>query len=280
MLPLMPQAPDSLTLDVLQANVQLLAEKERLEHEKRQLLEIDHQRTEFLARISHDLRTPLSSIIGFSDLILTGENGKVNKRHLDFIQAINRNGHQLLALINDLLDLSTLDARQMAIRRNPIALTELVADLRAATEPVLRQAGLQVGWQSDASLAGKTANLDRRRILQVLINLVDNARKFTPKGGHVAVTIDSDEIETRFTVSDTGPGIPEADRPRIFLPFAHRGLAAARGEGVGLGLAIVKAIVDLHGGSVVLADGSHGIGCSFRISIPQKSAPATEVVSS
>ena len=113
-----------------------------------------------------------------------------------------------------------------------------------------------------------------------MINLVDNARKFTPKGGHVAVTIDADEIETRFTISDTGPGIPEADRARIFLPFAHRGLAAARGEGVGLGLAIVKAIVDLHGGTVVLADGSHGLGCSFRIRIPQKSASTTEAASS
>ena len=278
-LPVLNPTPDSLTLDVLQANVQLLAEKERLEHEKQHLLEIDHQRTEFLARISHDLRTPLSSIIGFSDLILTGEGGKVNKRHQDFIQAINRNGHQLLALINDLLDLSTLDARQMAIRRSPIALTELVADLRAATEPVLRQAGLQVGWQSDASLAGKMANLDRRRILQVLINLVDNARKFTPKGGHVAVTIDADEVETRFTISDTGPGIPEADRARIFLPFAHRGLAAARGEGVGLGLAIVKAIVDLHGGSVALADGSHGQGCSFRVRIPHQAELISEAIS-
>lgn len=278
-MPVISQVPDSLTLDVLQANVQLLAEKERLEHEKQKLLEIDHQRTEFLARISHDLRTPLSSIIGFSDLILTGEGGKLSKRHQDFIQAINRNGHQLLALINDLLDLSTLDARQMAIRRETIALTELVADLRAATEPVLRQAGLQVGWQSAASLAGKTANLDRRRMLQVLINLVDNARKFTPTGGHVAVTIDADAEETRFTVSDTGPGIPEADRTRIFRPFAHRSLAAARGEGVGLGLAIVKAIVDLHGGSVVLADGTHGAGASFRIRIPQKAGTTAEAVS-
>ena len=270
--------PDSLTLDVLQANVRLLAEKERLEQEKQRLIEIDHQRTEFLARISHDLRTPLSSILGFSDLILTGEGGKLSKRHQDFIQAINRNGHQLLALINDLLDLSTLDARKMALRREPIALTELVADLRAATVPVLLQAGVQVGWQSDASLVGKMANLDRRRMLQVLINLVDNARKFTPRGGHVAVTIDSDALESRFTITDSGPGIPEADRSRIFRPFAHRGLAAARGEGVGLGLAIVKAIVDLHGGTIVLADSVPGSGCSFRVRIPQHAAISAETV--
>lgn len=264
------QAPDSVTLDVLQANVQLLAEKEKLEHERQRLLELDQNRTEFLARISHDLRTPLSSIIGFSDLILTGEAGKLNKRHLDFIQAINRNGHQLLSLINDLLDLTTLEAKRMTIRRESVPLVELLADLRAATDPVLRTAGVRVTWQTPEELAGRNAFCDRRRMLQVLINLVDNARKFTPQGERVIVSFDSDSEDVRFTVADTGPGIPESDRSRIFRPFSQRGGAASRGEGVGLGLAIVKAIVDLHGGTVLLGDGPDGTGCTFRIRIPQR----------
>lgn len=266
----MTQATDSLTLDVLQANVHLLAEKERLEHERQRLLELDRTRTEFLARISHDLRTPLSSIIGFSDLILTGEGGKLNKVHQDFIQAINRNGHQLLALINDLLDLSTLDARRMTIRRERIQLSDLQSDVRAATEPLLRQAGLHTTWQPTAQLAGRTACVDRRRMLQVLTNLVDNARKFTPTGGKVTLHLDADDQEYRFGISDTGPGIPEADRTKIFRPYSQRGNAAARGEGVGLGLAIVKAIVDLHGATVTLAESQPGSGCSFAIRGPQR----------
>jgi signal transduction histidine kinase len=266
----MTQATDSLTLDVLQANVHLLAEKERLEHERQRLLELDQTRTEVLARISHDLRTPLSSIIGFSDLILTGEGGKLNKVHQDFIQAINRNGHQLLALINDLLDLSTLDARRMTIRRERVALADLQSDVRAATEPLLRLAGLQATWQTPGQLNGRTACVDRRRMLQVLTNLVDNARKFTPSGGKVVLHLDADDQEYRFSISDTGPGIPEADRTKIFRPYSQRAAAAARGEGVGLGLAIVKAIVDLHGATVTLAESQPGSGCSFNIRGPQR----------
>ncbi len=265
-----------MTLDVLQANVHLLAEKERLESERQHLLELDRTRTEFLARISHDLRTPLSSIIGFSDLILTGEAGKLNKRHLDFIQAINRNGHQLLALINDLLDLTTLEARRITVRREPVQLSEMLADLRAATEPVLQQAGLRATWTETAAVRGMVANVDRRRMLQVLTNLVDNARKFTPTGGRVEVSLWADGDEARFAVADTGPGIPEEARSAIFRPYSQRGSAPIRGEGVGLGLAIVKAIIDLHSGSIVLGDGPEiGTGCTFRIRIPQQDqAPA------
>ena len=249
--------------------MQLLADKERLEHERQRLLELDRSRTEFLARISHDLRTPLSSIIGFSDLILTGEAGKLNKRHVDFIEAINRNGHQLLALINDLLDLTTLDAHRMTIRREPVDCAELQADLRAATEPVLLQAGLRIEWQPAEQLAGRIVTCDRRRMVQVLTNLVDNARKFTPRGGTVRVTFDEEGDDAVFAVSDSGPGIPEAERTKMFRPYVSRNGHA------GLGLAIVKAIVDLHGGAVTLNDGPNEVrGCTFRIRIPQRQ-PAT-----
>lgn len=272
--PAPPDAADPVTLDILQANVQLLAEKERLEAERQRLLEAEHERTEFIARVSHDLRTPLSSIIGFSDLILTGEGAKLSRRHLDYIEAIHRNGHQLLALINDMLDLTTLEARRMTIRRQDVLLVELLADLRAATEPVLLQAGLMVGWPTPASLTGLAANIDRRRMLQVLVNLVDNARKFTPRGGQVSVVLTANAQEALFTVADTGPGIPESERTGIFRPYAQRGAVPSH-EGVGLGLAIVKAIVDLHGGAITLTDGPRsphstaGRGCSFRVRIPQ-----------
>lgn len=260
---------DPVTFEVLQANVQLLAEKERLEQERQRLLDLDQIKNEFLARISHDLRTPLSSIIGFSDLLLTGEGGKINRKHLEFIQAINRNGHTLLALINDLLDLSTIESGQIQLKRQSEALTGIFEDLRAATSPVLAQARLTTIWPEPAVLVGQVAMVDRRRIVQVLVNLVDNARKFTPAGGTVTIGCIPGGSQTVFTVTDTGPGIPTMERERLFQPFARHGsIPSGRGEGAGLGLVIVKAIVDRHQGSIVVG-GETGKGCSFTITIPQ-----------
>ena len=108
--------PETAALEILQANVRLLADREKLERERLRLIELDRLKTEFLARISHDLRTPLNSIIGFSELILGNTGGKMNRKHAEFIAAINRNGHALLAMINDLLDLSTLDSRQTVLK--------------------------------------------------------------------------------------------------------------------------------------------------------------------
>ncbi len=258
---------DPLTLEVLQANVALLAEKERLEGERVRLLENEKLRNEFLARLSHDLRTPLNSIIGFSDLIIAGEGGKMNRKHAEFIAAINRNGHTLLAQINDLLDLSTLESKQMHLRRDRIALRIVLDDLKAATTPVLDQAGVKVVWPDVATTV--IANLDRKRILQVLINLVDNARKFTPAGGTVSISMGADAEQIVFAVADTGPGIPADERERIFQPYYQRpNHMLMRGEGVGLGLVIVKEIVALHRGEIVIG-GEAGKGCTFRITIPQ-----------
>jgi signal transduction histidine kinase len=269
------QDPESVTLDVLQANVQLLAERERLERERRRLLELDRLKTEFLARLSHDLRTPLNSIIGFSDLIINGVGGKMNRKHAEFIAAINRNGHALLSMINDLLDLSTLDSRQMTLRAAAVPLTEILDDLRAATEPVLAAAHLSVRWPDVATISGKTAWVDRRLLMRLLVNLVDNARKFTPSGGTVSVGMDSDERNASFSISDTGPGIPVEERERIFMPYYQRPQGAVvRGEGVGLGLVIVKGIVDLHQGRITLDHGESGRGCLFRVVLPQRQANA------
>jgi signal transduction histidine kinase len=265
------QSTDSVALDVLQANVELLAEKERLELERIRLLELDRLKTEFLGRVSHDLRTPLNSIIGFSDLIMAGVGGKMNRKHAEFISAINRNGHALLGLINDLLDLSTIDARKMTLKRALVPLQTILDDLRAATEPVIASANLTVSWPGAAGLIGKNAFVDRRRIAQVLVNLVDNARKFTPPGGEVSVAMDADEDTAVFTVRDSGPGIPPEERERIFHPYYQRSQSTlgSRVDGVGLGLVIVKAIVDLHQGRIVL-DGDAGKGCMFQVVLPQK----------
>jgi two-component system, NtrC family, sensor kinase len=262
---------DSVTFDVLQANVELLAENERLDLERRRLLELDHLKTEFLARVSHDLRTPLNSIIGFSDLITGEVGGRMNKKHAEFIAAINRNGHALLAMINELLDLSSLESGHVLLRLDHVPLQTLLDDLKAATLPVLDHAGIEARWPTAAALQGKTALVDRRRIVQVLVNLVDNARKFTPRGGVVTVEMDSDRQEVHLVVADNGPGIPASERDRIFAPYYQRpsGGMTTSAHGVGLGLAIVKSIVDRHGGSIGLESGT-GKGCRFKVTLPNQ----------
>lgn len=264
---------DPLTLDVLQANVELLAENERLDLERKRLLELDVMKTEFLARLSHDLRTPLNSIIGFSDLITGEVGGKVNKKHAEFVAAINRNGHALLSMINELLDLSSIETGHVQMRKETVTLETLLEDLRAATEPVLAQAGITVEWPQPAQLAGKSAVVDRRRIMQVLVNLIDNARKFTPKGGKITVEMDSDGEAARFVVSDNGPGIPPNESDRIFKPYYQRpsGAVPTATHGVGLGLAIVRGIVQHHGGTIAL-DSDIGKGCRFTVILPNREA--------
>lgn len=260
-----------MTLDVLQANVQLLAENERLEHERQRLLDLDRMKTEFLARISHDLRTPLNSIIGFSDLITAEIGGRANKKHSEFIAAIHRNGHALLALINELLDLSSLESGQVQLKCERVPLVTVLEDLMAATGPLLAAARIDVRWPDPAALLGQTAYIDRRRVVQALVNLVDNARKYTQAGGMVRVEMASNADEATFLVADTGPGIPPGERERIFLPYYQRSQAFApnAGGGVGLGLAIVKSIVEGHGGCLEL-DSDIGKGCRFRVRLPQR----------
>lgn len=267
---------DPVTFDVLQANVELLAENERLELERRRLLELDQLKTEFLARVSHDLRTPLNSIIGFSDLITGDVGGRMNKKHAEFIAAINRNGHALLAMINELLDLSSLESGHVNLRRETVPLQTLLDDLKAATLPLLDSAGIVMCWPEAEALGNKTALVDRRRIVQVLVNLVDNARKFTPQGGTVTVNLDSDAQQVRLVVADNGPGIPASECDRIFAPYYQRptnGGMASVGHGVGLGLAIVKSIVDRHGGQIAL-DSGIGKGCRFTVTLPNRQQDA------
>lgn len=268
---------DPVTLEVLQANVQLLAANERLEHERQRLLDLDRMKTEFLARISHDLRTPLNSIIGFSDLIIAEIGGRANKKHSEFIAAIHRNGHALLALINELLDLSSLESGQVQLRRERVSLVTVLEDLVAATGPVLSAAKIEVRWPDPAALAGQTALIDRRRVVQALVNLIDNARKYTPAGGMVRVDMTSDADEASLLVADTGPGIPPGERERIFLPYYQRNQAFTpnAGGGVGLGLAIVKSIVDGHGGRLEL-DSDIGKGCRFHLHLPQRIESASQ----
>ncbi len=264
---------DPVTLDVLEGSVQLLAQKERLELDKHRLQEIDRLKTEFLARVSHDLRTPLNSIIGFSELLISDLGGKLNKKQNDFVSAIHRNGYMLLGLITDLLDLATVETGQMVIRREQVPLQGVLDDLRAVHDPLFAATKHTVRWADRAALAEKNAWIDRRRLVRAIGNLVDNARKFTPESGRIEIIIDSDERQSVFAVGDSGPGINDDDRERLFSSFFQRSgpKVKQRGAGVGVGLAIVRGITELHGGSIEVAAGI-GKGTQVRMIIPHAAA--------
>ncbi|GDY14201.1 hypothetical protein LBMAG53_30790 [Planctomycetota bacterium] len=266
---LSPHDHDPLTMEVLQGSLDLLAEKERLETERQRLIDVDRMKSAFLARVSHDLRTPLSSIIGFSDLLNSGAEGRLNKRQLELVEAIARNGRTLLSQINDLLDLSTIESGQFTLRREAVEVETVVADVLAAVAPLMTEARLIVAWPEPADIAGRTVRIDRRRVVQALINLMDNARKFTPAGGRVALRVppaNRTGAPVRFIVEDSGLGIPPEDHEKVFKPFFQR--SGTSNDGVGLGLAIVKGIAELHGGRIDLWSET-GRGARFTMTLPE-----------
>ncbi|MFM2091407.1 MAG: hypothetical protein RLZZ127_1896 [Planctomycetota bacterium] len=232
-------------------------------------------RQDALAHLGHDLRTPLNSIIGFSELLMTGIGGALNPKHREFVEAIHRNGHVMLGLINDLLDWSTVDGGRAALRLSDADLGRFASDVRACTEPVIQTAGLAASWPDPAALAGRTARIDAKRLLQVALNLIDNARKFTPRGGSVAFALDLQAGALVLTVEDSGPGIPKAEADRMFKPYWSRSPLPAKtaqpriagASGTGLGMSIVQAVVRLHGGAIEVDRGSLG-GARFRVTIP------------
>lgn len=263
----MTDRPDPLTLEVLEGNIQLLAEKERLEIEKLRLQVTDQLKTQFFARVNHDLRSPLNSILGFSELMKADAN--LTEKQREFISAIHRNGIALLSLINDLLDAASMESGQFNVRCEPASLQQLIDDVRAATTPQLTASKHHMVWPDPKELIGKTAMIDRRRMFQALMNLVDNARKFTPEGCEIGIVVTADPGQTVFVVYDKGPGISEKDRERIGRSFFQRAAGGIqRGGGLGLGLSIVKGIVERHGGFMEL-DSVVGQGTKFRIVIPQ-----------
>jgi signal transduction histidine kinase len=233
-------------------------------------------RQEALAHLGHDLRTPLNSIIGFSELMLTGIGGTLNPKHKEFVEAVHRNGHLMLGLINDLLDWSMVDGGRATLRTEAVDLGRLATDIRSCTEPVVAEAGLAVTWPDPAALAGQTFRMDPKRMMQVLLNLIDNARKFTPRGGFLAVAIAPEAARLVLTVQDSGPGIQRSEADRIFRPYWTRSPLPTKGgqerilgaSGSGLGLSIVQAVVRLHGGTVQVDRGSLGGAC-FQVILPR-----------
>lgn len=228
----------------------------------------DRLKSSFLATMSHELRTPLNSIIGFTGILLRGLAGPLNPEQSKQLGMVQASARHLLELINDVLDLSKIEAGQLQIRNEPFAVGESVARVLAIVQPMARQKQLELhcGSACDVHMRG-----DRRRVEQVLLNLLNNAIKFTDRGS-IRLQVDAPDAAGAgaivFRVQDTGIGIREADLPLLFRPFRQvdDGLARQH-DGTGLGLAICRRLVALMGGSIDVQS-EFGKGSSFTVTLP------------
>jgi PAS domain S-box-containing protein len=240
-----------------------------LEAMNARLLAADRHKDEFLGVISHELRTPLNFITGFGSLLEDEVPGPLNPRQRDYVGHILGGADRMLRLVDDLLDVARLQAGKIDIVRTACAYPALVAETVRSLAPLAAERGIDVALAVEAPDA---VALDADRIGQVLLNLVGNALKFTPAGGRVAVRgfVRGDALVTE--VADTGPGIPEAELPRIFERFHQLDMSTTRSRGgTGLGLAIAKALVEAHGGEID-AESLVGVGSTFRFRLPASAA--------
>ncbi len=231
----------------------------------------DRLKSEFIANVSYELRTPLNVIIGFSELLVNKYFGDLNKRQAEYSEGILTSAQALAALIEDILDLSTIEAGYLALDPQQIEIPDLLSSLYTLAHERARERNLAFRLDCPPDIGAIRA--DPRRLKQALFNLLSNAFKFTPSGGEVTLAARRTEDGVALSVSDTGPGVPGEDLRRVFDKF-ERGTAPTRGGGVGLGLALVKSIIELHGGRVEL-DSVAGIGTAVICYLPAEAASAS-----
>jgi PAS domain S-box-containing protein len=239
-----------------------------IEDKNRQLEAASRHKSEFLANMSHELRTPLNAIIGFSEVLLERMFGEVNEKQAEYLQDILSSGQHLLSLINDILDLSKIEAGRMELALAPF---NLPLALENAVTLVKERAGRQgVALKLDVDPRLGELVGDERKIKQVLLNLLSNAVKFTPEGGRISLTAALTDGAVEISVSDTGIGIAPEDQEAIFEEFRQVGGDDARKrEGTGLGLTLSKKFVEMHGGKIWVKS-QVGKGSTFYFTLPLK----------
>jgi signal transduction histidine kinase len=238
-----------------------------LDEKGRELEAASRHKSEFLANMSHELRTPLNAILGFSQALRQRLFGDLNEKQESYVDDILSSGNHLLSLINDVLDLSKVEAGEVELDVAPFSLRESLERGVVMVRERALQDGVQVSLAATSEIDLVTG--DVRRIRQVIFNLLSNAVKFTPAGGIVDVRATQVNGEVRVSVADTGPGIAAEDRERIFEEFQQADAGIDKREGTGLGLALSKRLVELHGGRIWV-DSERGHGSTFVFTLPWK----------
>jgi two-component system, NtrC family, sensor kinase len=245
-------------------NVRLFRETEQ---KSRQLEAASRHKSEFLANMSHELRTPLNAVIGFSEVLLQRMFGELNAKQDEYLKDIYASGQHLLSLINDILDLSKIEAGRMELIRAPFHLPGALENAVTLVKERAARHGITLELDLDPRL-GEVVG-DERKVKQVLLNLLSNAVKFTPEGGRVSLKAGFSDVAAEIAVTDTGIGIAPEDQAAIFEEFRQVGRDETRKqEGTGLGLALAKKFIELHGGRIwVYSDLGHGSTFTFTLPV-------------
>lgn len=232
-------------------------------------------KSEFLSRTSHELRTPLNAILGFGQLLEIDED-TLSERHRAGVQQITKAGRHLLSLINDLLDISSIEAGGADLDISELDMSSVLHEAHDLALPIVTAAGLE--FRLEQAEGALFAMSDRRRIIQVILNLVANAAKYNSTGRFVALTCEADGEAIRITVSDDGPGIAPSDVPRLFRAFDRLGQPnRTKIEGTGLGLALCKSLVESLGGVIAFSPASPG--AKFWFTMPAANAKGSATIS-
>jgi signal transduction histidine kinase len=239
--------------------------KNALESRNREVERVNQLKSEFLASMSHELRTPLNAIIGFSRLLEEQNAGTLNAEQMNYVQHVAKASRHLLALINDILDLSKIEARRLELNPECFQLSEALAEVLSTIRPLARAKNISLAIRLSNH---DTIYADRLRFKQILYNLLSNAIKFTPEFGDVSIDCSNEATSVLINVIDNGIGIPADEQEAIFEKFhqVHASSNEAK-EGSGLGLAITRRLVQAHGGSIWVVS-KPGFGARFSFTLP------------
>lgn len=240
------------------------------EHEALERLRlVDLARTEFLTTVIHELRTPMTSISGYAELLHEEDSGALNPTQHQLVEAIERNSERLATLANDLLALARLDQEGVRPRLTDVDLGQVVLDARSSMQALLDERNLEVTF--DVPATPVVVNGDARALERLVSNLMTNALKFTDDSGSVSCSLHVDDGTARLQVSDTGIGIPEAEQSLLFTRFFRASTARGYAKGSGLGLSIVQAVARTHGGTVSVTS-AQDQGATFVVALPLRAA--------
>ncbi len=257
----------NLAAQVEERTAELRESNLRLAAANLELLELDKLRSAVLSNVSHELRTPLTGILGSAQNLRDGVVGGLTREQQEYVRMIEKDSGRLIRVVNELLEWGRLQSGHYRLQREPVAIRPLLDDVFMLVRPAAERKGVDLQHEPiEAARIGADAD----KLKQILINLVDNAVKFTPAGSRVRVRVHGDASGLQVEVADEGPGIPPEDLPHLFARF-YRGHNAQAAAGTGLGLAIAQNLARLHGGDIAVRS-QPGQGSTFTLRLPTTAA--------